>query len=251
MDTFETEEKEIEMNVPKSGLKTEAPRIPKNFEERENWKRLIVILEQANLDITKNKKGQVELINCDDHQRLIKGMGKRLEDFRPDVTHQCLLSLLDSPLNKAGMLQVFIRSNKNVLIEIHPSIRIPRTFKRFSGLMAQLLSKYKVKAEGSEASATLMKVIKSSFEKVLPLNVKRIGTSSMAKLVDVQEYVEDLVLKEDDRPTVFIVGAVSIGNPGMEIEGLDDCICISNYSLSAACACGKIVQAFETEWGVL
>ena len=63
-------------------------------------------------------------------------MGKKLEEFRPDVTHQCLLSLLDSPLNKAGKLQVSIRTKRNVLIAIHPTIRIPRTFKRFSGLMA-------------------------------------------------------------------------------------------------------------------
>ena len=92
--------------------------------------------------------------------------------------------MLDSPLNKAGMLQVFIRTNKNVLIEINPSTRIPRTFKWFSGLMAQLLSKYKVKAGGAE-SATLIKIIKSSFEKVLPTNVKWIGTSCNAKLVDI------------------------------------------------------------------
>jgi rRNA small subunit pseudouridine methyltransferase Nep1 len=48
---------------------------------------------------------------------------------------QCLLTLLDSPLNKAGLLQVFVHTTKGVLIEINPHVRIPRTFKRFSGLM--------------------------------------------------------------------------------------------------------------------
>jgi rRNA small subunit pseudouridine methyltransferase Nep1 len=48
-----------------------------------------------------------------------------------------LLTLLDSPLNKAGRLQVFIHTTKGVLIEINPHVRIPRTFKRFSGLMGQ------------------------------------------------------------------------------------------------------------------
>ena len=43
--------------------------------------------------------------------------------------------LLDSPLNKAGKLQVFIHSAKNVLIEVNPQIRIPRIYSRFSGLM--------------------------------------------------------------------------------------------------------------------
>ena len=46
-----------------------------------------------------------------------------------------MLTLLDSPLNKAGLLQVYILTSRGVLIEINPSVRIPRTFKRFSGLM--------------------------------------------------------------------------------------------------------------------
>jgi rRNA small subunit pseudouridine methyltransferase Nep1 len=38
-------------------------------------------------------------------------------------------------LNKAGLLQVYIQTAKGVLIEVNPSVRIPRTFKRFAGLM--------------------------------------------------------------------------------------------------------------------
>ena len=48
--------------------------------------RVIVILEQANLETIKTKRG-IELINCDDHQKYIAKMGKKLEEYRPDVTH--------------------------------------------------------------------------------------------------------------------------------------------------------------------
>ena len=47
--------------------------------------------------------------------------------------------LLDSPLNKAGLLQVYIHTEKNVLIEINPQTRIPRTFDRFCGLMGKII----------------------------------------------------------------------------------------------------------------
>lgn len=60
--------------------------------------------------------------------------------IRPDITHQSLLMLFDSPLNRAGLLQVYIHTAKNVLIEINPQTRIPRTFKRFGGLMGTYLS---------------------------------------------------------------------------------------------------------------
>jgi len=49
--------------------------------------------------------------------------------------------LMDSPLNRAGLLQVYIHTAKNVLIEVNPSTRIPRTFDRFCGLMGES-SKY-------------------------------------------------------------------------------------------------------------
>lgn len=90
-------------------------------------------------------------------------MQREVATARPDITHQvgllevlcekarvavqvsynfaramqCLLTLLDSPLNKAGLLQVYIQTAKGVLIEVNPSVRIPRTFKRFAGLMGE------------------------------------------------------------------------------------------------------------------
>ena len=57
------------------------------------------------------------------------------------LTAYLLLTLLDSPINKAGRLQIYIHTAKDVLIEVSPSVRIPRTFKRFAGLMVQLLQR--------------------------------------------------------------------------------------------------------------
>lgn len=109
-------------------------RIPKNVLERNAARRVVVVLQQANLETVKTKKGY-ELLNCDDHVGLHRKMGRDPATSRPDITHQLLLALLDSPLNKAGMLQIYIETAKHVLIEVSPHTRIPRTFKRFAGLM--------------------------------------------------------------------------------------------------------------------
>jgi rRNA small subunit pseudouridine methyltransferase Nep1 len=45
-----------------------------------------------------------------------------------------------------GYWQIFIHTEKHVLIEVNPKVRIPRTFKRFSGLMVQLLHKLKIRS---------------------------------------------------------------------------------------------------------
>lgn len=78
-----------------------------------------------------------ELLNCDDHINILKKNNRDPGTCRPDIAHQCLLMLMDSPLNRAGLLQVYIHTEKNVLIEINPQTRIPRTFKRFAGLMGK------------------------------------------------------------------------------------------------------------------
>ena len=77
-------------------------------------KRLIVVLEQANLETI--KVGKVyELLNCDRHKNhLLKYKRDPNDNARPDITHQCLLMLLDSPLNRAGFLQVGNRSSRTI-----------------------------------------------------------------------------------------------------------------------------------------
>ena len=143
--------------------------------------KIIVLLDQARLETVKNRRGMFELLNCDDHRELCKKKLKRdPKEFRPDICHQEMLALIDSPLNKAGCLQVYIRTNQNVLIEVNPSIRIPRTYKRFSGLIVQLLHKMKIKA--GNTSTTLMKVIKNPFSQHLPPGTRVYGMSCQGTL---------------------------------------------------------------------
>ena len=93
-----------------------------------------VVLEQCSLETVKTKRG-FELLNCDDHGNVCRRNKRDPADYRPDIVHQVLLALLDSPLNKAGALRVLMLTKKNVLIDVLPTTRIPRTFKRFAGLM--------------------------------------------------------------------------------------------------------------------
>ena len=67
--------------------------------------KVIVILEQASLETVKTSKGY-QLLNCDDHKGIHKKLNKDPTESRPDILHQELMMLLDSPLNKAGMLKV-------------------------------------------------------------------------------------------------------------------------------------------------
>lgn len=49
---------------------------------------IIIILEGAQLETVKTKKGEFQLMNCDDHLNLIRKHNKDPQLFRPDIVHQ-------------------------------------------------------------------------------------------------------------------------------------------------------------------
>lgn len=213
--------------------------------------RLIVVLSMASLETYKISSSgpggdKYVLLNCDDHQGILKKMGREISEVRPDITHQCLLTLLDSPINKAGKLQVYIQTSKGILIEVNPTVRIPRTFKRFSGLMVQLLHKLSIRSVNSEEK--LLKVIKNPITDHLPTKCKKITLSYDAPVVRVQDYVSKL---DDDESMCVFVGALARGKDNFADEFVDDKIGLSDYPLSASVACSKFCHGTEDVWGIL
>lgn len=67
--------------------------------------KLYVLVDQASLEAQKIN-GKFEILTPDNHQSVITKMGKKLSDYNPELVHQCLLMLLDSPLNREEKLKV-------------------------------------------------------------------------------------------------------------------------------------------------
>jgi len=213
--------------------------------EQEEKQGAIFILEGATLELGKVGK-TLQLLNCDDHKTFLTKNKKDPADYRPDICHQALLTILDSPLNKAGKVRaVYVHTKKNVLFQVHTQVRLPRTFRRFSGLMTQLLQKLSIRA--TNGSDRLLKVIKGPVTKYLPGDAPRIGFSSKAPLVPMHKWAMDNV--PDDKPAVFVVGAFAHGS--IDAAYTDTTISLSQYPLSAACAISRITNALEIKWGVL
>nr|XP_023875952.1 ribosomal RNA small subunit methyltransferase NEP1-like [Quercus suber]POE81753.1 ribosomal rna small subunit methyltransferase nep1 [Quercus suber] len=211
-----------------------------------NKGRLIFILEKASLEVAKVGKSY-QLLNSDDHAYFLKKNNRNPSDYRPDIVHQALLMILDSQLNKSGMVQaVYVKTEKGVLFEVKPHARLPRTFKHFCGLMLQLLQKLSITAAGKREK--LLHVIKNPVSRYLPVNSCKIGLSfSSEKLVNINNYVGSAGTGDVD--LVFVVGAMAHGK--IDREDADDFISISGYPLSAAYCIGKITNAFETKYNIL
>jgi len=68
-----------------------APKVPKTLAEKDAAVRLIVILAEASLEavkIGKGKAGSYDLLNCDDHQNILRKANRDIAEVRPDITHQ-------------------------------------------------------------------------------------------------------------------------------------------------------------------
>jgi len=59
---------------------------------------------------------------------------------RPDLVHGALLSVTGTPLYLEGKVRVYVHTYDDVVVEVLPKTRIPKSYLRFRGLMEQVLS---------------------------------------------------------------------------------------------------------------
>lgn len=209
---------------------------------------VIFVLEGAQLETAQVGKAY-QLLNCDEHAAYLKKHKRDPGLYRPDIAHQAMLMVLDSPLNKAGKLKaLYVTTSKNVLISVNPKVRLPRTFKRFCGLMVQLLQKLSIRA--ADGPDKLMRVIKGPVTRHLPAGARRIGFShSSDKLVPMSSWAAALPDADLKSPIVFVVGAFAHGK--VDESYADEFLSVSRYPLSAAYALSRITNAMEARWGVV
>lgn len=71
---------------------------PSIDEEEESAKiqgrKVIVILDMAQLETVKTKKGDFQLLNCDDHINIMKKNNKDPKEYRPDILHQVGMAIV-------------------------------------------------------------------------------------------------------------------------------------------------------------
>lgn len=76
------------------------------------------------------------ILNHDDHKNFLRKHKRDATEYRPDILHQALLAILDSPLNKAGKVRaVYVSTRSNVLFEVSTKTkvrhrRLPRASKK-------------------------------------------------------------------------------------------------------------------------
>lgn len=250
-------------------------RLPKTPEERESWRRVIVILEHCPLATVQGDKG-FELLS-EKHKNTHRKRNQDPAEWRPDVVHQCLLHLMDSPLNRAGKLQVFLRTKKGVCIAVDPRLRVPRSMRIFEKMMVALL--YKMKIRSTAGYLNLLRIVKNPITDHIPANTRLIRVEKDGELVDPfvmaatlgrtsasdatsivgssttydTETFEQLHKKkaaEAFAPFAFVIGGMSKGDVEVDYcqKGREHSIRLGDRGMSAAAVCSLLLHGFEETW---
>eukprot|EP01035_Chromulina_nebulosa_P018747 gene18747-24513_t len=177
----------------------------------------------------------------------MKKFDKDPQMYRPDIIHQEIMAALDSPLNKSGHMKIYVHTEANVLIEINPKTRIPRTYKRFSGLMVQLLHRLKIRS--ADGNDMLLKVVKNPVSGYLPAGSRSFGFSHKGSLFSPTHFASNL---PDNAPIVLVFGAMASGSIDVaDHPYIEQLVSISEYPLSGVVAVNRVLGAIENHWGIV
>jgi rRNA small subunit pseudouridine methyltransferase Nep1 len=163
---------------------------------------------------------------------------------RPDIVHNALLQVLETPLNWQGYLRTFVHTQDDEVIVISPRVRLPKNYVRFVGLIEQLFAIGKVPSEG-EPLLTLEKMsLQDLVNRLAPSDV--LGFSTLGKPMLLREVAQYATRFQN--PAVF-VGGFPRGHFDSRTRSLvTEMFQIDLRSLDAWVVAGRFVYDFE--WAI-
>jgi len=161
---------------------------------------------------------------------------------RPDLIHFCLLEALGSPLNREGLLKIYVHTFNNQVIQIAPHVRLPKNYNRFIGLMEQLFQYGRVPLKGEPLlilkEEALSTFINNDIKPSMVIAFTRIGEPST---------LEDIMLKvKDEKNLVVLIGGFPFGHFSESITALaDKLICIDPEMLESWTVTSRLIYEYE------
>ena len=172
----------------------------------------------------KGKKPNEILLDQTHHGRAMTKLDHADRRGRPDIVFHSLVTLLETPLCKEGLLGVHMHLQDGRVVEVSPEVRLPRNYDRFVGLMEQLLTTGHVPVEGQP----LVQVSKMSLPGLLSKlkdgqsNAMTILATEGGEKTGIQG-LRDLLPNDSAVPVIVGIGAFPHGDISDEMKQLFDC----------------------------
>lgn len=196
--------------------------------------------------LRKEKKPQQTILDRSYHHSAMKKLKNAGKRGRPDIIHFTLLEALGSPLNKEGLLQTYVHTADDHVINLDSHVRLPKNYDRFIGLMEQLFELGRIPPTGKP----LIELKKQTISQLLT-ELKPTCTLAFTRLGKFKQL--DLIAAElaEEKTPVAIIGGFPRGHfSGDLLKLVDETVCFDPEMLETWTVASRAVYAYEKAIGL-
>ena len=189
----------------------------------------------------REKPAQFLLLDRSYHHAAMKRLIESEKRGRPDIVHFALLGALGSPLNKQGLLQVYVHTINDYVINLNSEVRLPKNYNRFVGLIEQLFQLGTIPPTGP----VLLRLERKTMSQLLQetANDYVIAFSTKGSPKTLEEAVSRLQTKE--RPAVIIGGFPHGHFSETTVKLADEIVCVDPEMLEAWTLTSRVIYEYE------
>ncbi len=171
---------------------------------------------------------------------------------RPDIVFLSLLSLLETPLCRAGLLSVHLHLRDGRVVDVDPTVRLPRNYERFTGLLEQLLLNGRVPPTGTSLLQVTQKTLTETLDALDPdgqhaLRILADEDGQPMSMHSLCNFLPD----DPSRPVIVGIGAFPHGDLSARIRPLfQHHVCLDNEVMMAWHVCSEVLWAYSLRVGL-
>ncbi|MFB0522870.1 MAG: 16S rRNA methyltransferase [Candidatus Bathyarchaeia archaeon] len=189
------------------------------------------------------KHPQYVLLDRSYHHAAMKKLGQNEKRGRPDIVHFALLEALGSPLNREGLLTVYVHASNDHVIWVNPEARLPRNYSRFVSLIEQLFEFGKVPPNAAGRPLLTLK------KQTLPELIKEIKPSYVLALTTIgkphtlEASISNLAQKNN--PAVLVGGFPKGHFSNATLNLAHEILCMDHEMLETWTVVSRVTYEFE------
>ncbi|MFW9885323.1 MAG: 16S rRNA methyltransferase [Candidatus Thorarchaeota archaeon] len=200
----------------------------------------------------RGKKPNQLLLDQSYHGQVMTNLENAERRGRPDIAFLSLMTLLETPLCRHGLLSIHLHLQDGRVVEVNPAVRLPRNYDRFVGLFEQLLLMGRVPPE----SEPLLRVTDETLTDLL-LRLRADSPQSITVLCvegGIQTTIDGLesIFPEDELvPVILGVGAFPHGDFSEDVKSVfQNQIELDPEVMMAWHVCAEMLWVYSKKIGV-
>lgn len=179
------------------------------------------------------------LLDVSWHFAAMKGIKDEIKRGRPDLIHLCLLEACTIPLYFEKKLRVYVHTIDDKGIFVGESVRLPKSYHRFVGLIEKLYSAGKIEEGGKKLLEIKDMTFSDLIDKIDAKNV--IGLSTKGRTSSYEKLAQNI--NED---LCIVIGGFSKGHFSDKIlKRVDNLVSVDKKSLEAHVVISRLLYECE------